>query len=58
MLAIKSKKLKDHDMTNIYSIKHIRYEFFDPNYVKCLNNFAADCTPDDVIILSITSERN
>ena len=28
----------------------IMYEFFDTNYLKCSNNFAADCTVGSIII--------
>ena len=42
-LVINSKKPYDRDLIKIYFIKCSRYEYFDTKYLKCSNNFAADC---------------
>ena len=47
MLVVNILKFKDLGLTNIYLIRLviicIRFECFYTNYVKCSNNFAADC---------------
>ena len=43
MLVMNGIKPKDYDLTNIYFIKYHWYELFDTTYLKCSNNFAADC---------------
>ena len=48
MLVINSIKIKDLDLTKFISLNCIRYEFFDTNYLKCSNNFAADCRCEDI----------
>ena len=43
MLVINSVKPEVHGLTNIYCIKLHWVWFFDRNYLKCSNNFTADC---------------
>ena len=43
MLVINSIKRKDYVWQKFILKKGIRYEFFDTNYLKCSNNFAAYC---------------
>ena len=46
MIVINSVKSKDHDLINTYLFYKtlLGMNFFDRNYLKSSNNFAADCT--------------
>ena len=48
-----SIRTKDHNLTNIYFINSIRYEFSDTNYRKYWNDFAADCSSFQCIVRAI-----
>ena len=50
MIVLSSINSKDYDLENVYFIKLLWYEFFDINYLKYSNNFAADCIFIQVII--------
>ena len=58
MLVTNSIKTKDHNLRNIYFRLYFQIfietalgmSFFDTNYLKCSNNFTADCNLSEVYV--------